>query len=551
MSGVSRDIPSIIVDILSRRGMTRDDMDIFLFPDYGRDLHDPRQMLDMDKAVMRILEAVVRQENVVVYGDYDIDGITATAVVVEALTLLGLNVSGYIPDRFEEGYGINSLALEKLQSQGAQLVVSVDCGITSVDEARWAQEHGLDLIITDHHTVPAELPQAVAVVNPKRPGDPYPFKELAGVGVAFKLVQALQLASGVPQSGQEKWLLDLVAMGTICDVVPLVGENRVLASYGLKVLRQSRRIGLQALAEVANVELTKLSAHQIGFILGPRMNAAGRLEHANLSLELVRSGDMLRAREIAAELEALNLQRRSDQAAIFSSADAMAEDYAHDHVLVLAHPDWSHGVVGIVASKLAEKWKRPVLLAQVLGERVKGSARSVAGFDMVAALKSQERLLSRYGGHFFAAGYSLSLNQLDELRRGLNQYYESHVSPQSLETPRAQSDISFTDLIAVDTGLIDKLALLEPYGNANTRPLVSLRDVSVEAIRMVGTQKQHLSLKVVDKAGKILGAIGFGLAERYNGLKMGTQVELNGTLDINEFQGRSSVQMIVTDIQYE
>ena len=321
-------VSEIVAEILTARGMTPEQMGVFLFPDYERDLHDPMLLTDMDRAVERILAAAASKERVVIYGDYDIDGITASAVMMEGLTALGLEVSSYIPDRFEEGYGINQAALERLQLEGAQLVISVDCGITSTSEARWAKESGLDLIITDHHSVPEEIPEAIAVINPKRPGDLYPFKDLAGVGVAFKLVQALQRAAGTPEAGQEKWLLDLVAMGTICDVVPLVGENRALASYGLKVLRRTRRVGLRALAEVGGVEMGQLSAHEVGFVLGPRMNAAGRLEHAARSLELVMTADAGRAREIASELEELNRQRRADQAAILEMANEMAEEPA-------------------------------------------------------------------------------------------------------------------------------------------------------------------------------------------------------------------------------
>lgn len=253
-----RQIPEVVRQILAKRGVPEADFEHFLYPDYGRDLHDPFLLTDMKPAVKRILEATQKKEKVVVYGDYDIDGITASAVLIEGLTAQGIEATSYIPDRFEEGYGINKEALEQLQKDGAQLVISVDCGITSVAEADWAREHGLDLIITDHHTPSEIIPQAVAVINPKRAGDKYPFKDLAGVGVAFKLVQALQARTGQPPDGREKWLLDLVALGTVCDVVELVGENRVLVSFGLKVLRRTKRPGLAALAAVAGIELGDL-----------------------------------------------------------------------------------------------------------------------------------------------------------------------------------------------------------------------------------------------------------------------------------------------------
>jgi single-stranded-DNA-specific exonuclease len=547
----AREIPEIITRILSARGMASAQMSGFLYPNYEQDLGDPMLMTDMDLAVARIILAIEREERVVVYGDYDIDGITASAVLIEALREQGLEVSSYIPDRFEEGYGINQAALERLQQEGAQLVISVDCGITSVSEAGWARAHGLSLIITDHHAVGSEIPDAEAVINPKRPGDQYPFKDLAGVGVAFKLVQALAAATGRPAAGQEKWLLDLVAMGTICDVVPLVGENRALASYGLRVLRQTRRIGLRALAQVGGVSISGILAHQVGFILGPRMNAAGRLEHAARSLELVQTDSDDRAKDIADELEQLNLERRADQARIFAAADALAEQYRDDAVLVLAHADWSHGVVGIVASKLAEKWQRPVLLAQVLDDRIKGSARSVVGFNMVEALRSQTPILEKFGGHFFAAGYSLPTAQWGALRAGLNAYFASVMTESEPNEDKAVPELAWDDLALVDTGLLETLELLEPYGNANPQPLVGIRGLSVERVRPVGADAKHLSMRLRDEAGRMLGVIGFGLAERYQDVTPGRMVSVRGHLNTNEYQGRISIQMILSELSYE
>jgi single-stranded-DNA-specific exonuclease len=547
--GVKPEVPAVVAEILAARGMAPEEMGAFLFPDYERDCHDPRLLLDMDKAVTRILQAVEAGERVVVYGDYDIDGITASAVLLETFAGLGLQASSYIPDRFEEGYGINQAALEALQMQGAQLVVSVDCGITSVDEAAWAKEHGLDLIITDHHSVPEVLPDAIAVVNPKRPGDPYPTKELAGVGVAFKLVQALQLAGGRPAVGQEKWLLDLVAMGTICDVVPLTGENRVLASFGLKVLRRTRRAGLRALAGVGGIEIDRISAYQVGFVLGPRMNAAGRLEHAARSLELVmQSTEGARASEIAFELDELNRRRRADQAVILQQADEMAAAYPEAPVLVLAHPEWSHGVVGIVASKLAEKWQRPVLLAQVLeGDKVKGSARSVPGYNMVEALRSQSHLLQKFGGHFFAAGYTLPLANVEQLRQGLGEYHARTMT--DLATPVIETpDLAWDSMENVNEQLLEWLDLLEPHGSGNRPPVVAIDGVTVAAVRRVGAEKTHLSLRVRDRSGKQLGAIGFGMAERFTKLREGDTVGLRGAVSRNEFQGRVAVQMVLSDV---
>jgi single-stranded-DNA-specific exonuclease len=381
--------------------------------------------------------AVKRQERVAVYGDYDIDGITATALMVEALGAQGLkDVRSYIPDRFEEGYGINETALAKLKAEGADLVVSVDCGITSVAEAAWAREHGLDLIVTDHHSVPQKIPEAVAVLNPKRPGDAYPFKDLAGVGVALKLAQALQARSGLPALGQEKWWLDLVALGTVCDVVELTGENRMLVSFGIKVLRRSRRPGIWSLAAIGGVDCGALTARHLGFVLGPRMNAAGRLEHASASLELMLTNDEARAWQLAEELDAVNKRRREAQDHVLKQASVQVQEMTDDPVIVVAGEDWSQGVVGIVASRLVEVCGKPALVAQVLGEYTKGSARSVAGFNMVEALRANSELLTKFGGHYHAAGFTLPTANLNKLRTGLGDYFRQLLGWLNASQPR-------------------------------------------------------------------------------------------------------------------
>jgi len=543
----TRVVPEIVAQILAGRGMAPEDMVAFLYPDYQRDTHDPMLITDMVAAVERIVLAAERSEQTVVYGDYDIDGITASAVLLEAFAAIGLPARSYIPDRFEEGYGINQAALERLKAEGVQLVVSVDCGITSVKEAQWAREHGLDLVITDHHSVPEVIPEAVAVVNPKRPGDQYPFKELAGVGVAFKLVQALQQRLGKPAVGQEKWLLDLVALGTVCDVVPLVGENRVLAAFGLKVLRKTRRLGLRSLAAVGGAEVSKITAHHLGFVLGPRMNAAGRLEHAARSLELMQTTDSARALEIAHELDSMNRRRRAEQEMIFKESDALAEQYADQPVLVLADPGWSHGVVGIVASKLVEKWHKPVLVGQVLGESTKGSARSVGGFNMVEALRANADLLSKFGGHFYAAGFTLPSERLDDFRAGMCRYFEDSRAG-DYKAPAVLADVQLQGLDGVSWSLLETMDLLEPFGSSNPRPLLELAGLSVGECSRVGADGKHLRIKFSDNKGARLAGIGFGLAERFPGLRAGQLLTVRGSLSKNEYLGNVSLQVQINDL---
>jgi single-stranded-DNA-specific exonuclease len=543
-------LPAIVAQLLAIRGMGEEEIERFVHPDYVRDLHDPFLLTDMDLAVKRIILAAERGEKVSVYGDYDIDGITASAVMIEGLAALGIQAASYIPDRFSEGYGINQEALEKLQQAGAQLIVSVDCGITSVDEAKWAREHGLDLIITDHHDVPATIPDAIAVINPKRPDDRYPFKDLAGVGVAFKVVQALQKEIGKPKVGQEKWMLDLVALGTVCDVVTLIDENRALVSYGLRVMRQGRRIGIAALAQVGRVDAPNITAYHLGYVLGPRMNAAGRLEHAARSLELMQTTDAERAQVIAVDLNALNLKRRTDQEAIFKQADEMAGKREADPILVLADAEWSHGVVGIVASKIAEKWAKPTLIAQVLGESVKGSARSSGGFNMIVALRAQSHWLTKFGGHSFAAGFTLSASKLDDFRTALNDYYRA-TATSSVADESMIAELQLPDLSGVDLPLLDDLEMLEPHGNGNPRPSFQIKGVSAENVSRVGAEGKHLRLRVMDGASRHLDAIGFGLGGQHADLVSGQNVALVGHLNKNEYLGRSSVQLVINEIVYE
>jgi single-stranded-DNA-specific exonuclease len=541
-------VPELVARILAARGVEPEEMERFLWPEYGSDMHDPFLMTDMAKAVERILLAAERSEHVVIYGDYDVDGITASAIMIEGLLALGLVAESYIPDRFEEGYGINLEALEELKARGVDLVVSVDCGITSVKEAAWARENGLDLVITDHHAVPAVIPAAIAAVNPKRPGDAYPFKELCGAGVAFKLVQALQQRSGKPVAGQEKWLLDLVALGTVCDVVPLVGENRMMATYGLKVMRKTRRVGLRALAEVGGVKIEQITSENLGFALGPRMNAAGRLEHARNSLELMLTKDPARALAIAHELDGLNRKRRATQDAIFEAADKLAEGYAGDGVLVLADKDWSHGVVGIVASKLMEKWQRPVLVAQILGEFTKGSARSVKGYSIVDGLRANAGVLEKFGGHFFAAGFTLKTDKLDEFRVGLNEHFAGETEAIAAAVEEIRADLEVEDLGSIDWQLLAELELLEPFGSGNPRPLLEVKSLQVNRLSRVGSEGKHLRLGFVDAHGKHLAGIGFGLGTRYNGLSEHDTVGMRGYLNKNDYQGNTTLQLMVKEL---
>lgn len=541
----------LIDQLLRLRGYSKPaEVEAFLNPNYETHLHDPFLMKGMRAAVKRIFEASQNSEKVVIYGDYDIDGLTASAVLLEALQAWGVNATSYIPDRFEEGYGINLEALQKLKTDEVDLVISVDCGITSVKEIEWANANGLDVIITDHHSVPEVVPNALAVINPKQSDCKYPFKELAGVGVAFKLVQALQAESqkskvkGLPP-GHEKWLLDLVALGTVCDVVPLVGENRALAHFGLLVMRKTKRIGLQALALVAGVAVPDIRSYHLGFLLGPRLNAAGRLEHAAKALALLTTQDESEAETIAQQLDQLNAERQAEQANILKSALAQAEAMS-DEVIVLADSSWSHGIVGIVASKIVEKVHKPVVLMQILGRKTKGSARSTANFNLVEGLRASSTHLEKFGGHFFAAGLTLPTDKIDQFRSELNKYYKNVVKNPTKPGSRAELDLA--DLSEVDWDYFSLQEKLEPFGNSNPLPVFAATGLTVKETRMVGKEGNHLKITVGDTAGKVIDGIGFGFGATHSHLMPGAKVDLAFQISKNGWGTTPSLQLIVVEI---
>ena len=412
--------------------------------------------------------------------------------------------------------------------------------------------HGLDVIVTDHHAVPAELPDAVAVINPKREGDQYPFKDLAGVGVAFKLICALQIALRTTGQelflpGQEKWLLDLVALGTVCDVVSLNGENRVFAHFGLLVMQKTRRAGLVALAEAADIALEQIGAYHLGFVLGPRLNAAGRLEHAAKSLELLMTDDEELAKQIALVLNTLNRQRQTDQKRIVEEATVQATKYSDDVILVLAGKDWSHGIVGIVASKMVEKYHKPTLIMQVLGDTAKGSARSIGNYNMVESLREIEDLLIRYGGHHFAAGYTIETKNIDRLRQKLNEMARSKGITTEFEA-EVRFDVELENLSLLNYNLYELLKLLEPLGSGNPKPLFKVSRLSITTLKWVGQTGSHAKLILSDAHSNAFSAICFNAKEKFPGINENGVYSVVFQLDNNEYNGNSTLQLVVEQL---
>ena len=529
--------------ILVARGLTtRAAREAFLQPDYAAVKHDPFLLPDMEKAVARLKQAREQGEKIVIYGDYDIDGLSATALLLDAFGKFGFEgVDAFIPNRFVEGYGMTMGAVDKVRDMGADLIVTVDTGSLCHAEIAYATSLGIDTVVTDHHNVAETPPPSVAAVNPKLSGHAYPFRDLCGAGVAFKLVQALQTElDGLPD-GYEKWLLDLVALGTVCDIVTLADENRANVYWGLEVLKKQQRPGLKALMAVAGIEPGQVNARHLGFGLGPRMNAAGRLETAQYALDMLTASDGLEALEASEKLEALNTKRRGIQDTIFEEACVQAEGLVNDRVLVVSSGGWNHGVIGIVASKLVEKYKKPVFIIGERGEEATGSARSFGDFSAADAVRAADDIIIKGGGHGAAAGVTLETEKIGDFRRRVNEFYDSLqlTNQERYLLPRA--DVEIDDFSEINEELIDNLAKMEPFGNGNPEPVLKIITASVLSVRRMGADGQHVKLTLRDKNSKVLQMLAFNAPEEFF-REPGDEVAAWFQPTVNEWQGIRSVE---------
>lgn len=534
---------TLFEQILTARGLTtRAARQAFLQPDYMAVKHDPFLLPDMKKAVARLKQARQQGEKIVIYGDYDIDGLSATALLLDAFSKFGFEgVDAFIPNRFVEGYGMTMGAVDKVRDMGADLIVTVDTGSLCHTEIAYAASLGIDTVVTDHHNVAETPPPSVAAVNPKFPGHTYPFRDLCGAGVAFKLVQALQTElDGLPD-GYEKWLLDLVALGTVCDIVTLADENRANVYWGLEVLKKQQRPGLKALMAVAGIESEQVNARHLGFGLGPRMNAAGRLETAQHALDMLVARDGLAALEASEKLEKLNTKRRSIQDAIFEEACQQAEELANDRVLVVSSGGWNHGVIGIVASKLVEKYKKPVFIIGERGEEATGSARSFGDFSAADAVRAADDIIIKGGGHGAAAGVTLETGKIGDFRRRVNEFYDSLqlTNQERYLLPRA--DVEIGDFSEITEELIENLAKMEPFGNGNPEPVLKITRASVLSMRRMGADGQHVKLALRDKNGKVLQVLAFNAPEEFF-REPGDEVAAWFQPTVNEWQGVRTVE---------
>ncbi len=545
---LARDLgaPLAVAHALVNRGLEgADEARRYLEPDLD-DLHDPFLLRDLDVAARRIQSAIAAGERIFVHGDYDVDGITSTFLIYSVLRELGGRVEVRIPHRTRDGYGLSLDAVEEAHRQGCRLVVTVDCGVTALEAVERARALGLDTIITDHHAPPATLPEAVAIVNPLRPGCAYPFKALAGVGVAFKLAEALFKGRGGVERARA--FLDVVALGTIADVVPLVGENRVLARLGLERLNETRRVGLRALMEVAGLGGRPVTSGQVAFVLAPRINAGGRMGNAEQGLRLLLARDAAEARDLAQSLEDDNEQRRRfDEEALLEASERVETELSWPacRSILLWSEHWHPGVIGIVASRLVERFQRPAVLVALDGERGRGSGRSLPGLDLNAILTECDDLLEAHGGHAFAAGLTVRRARLPELRERLERLVRERL-PDEAFVPRLTIDADLR-LSECDPPLVDWIERMSPHGLDNPEPLFQAADLVVESVTTVG-RGRHLRMQVRDGTGRA-AAIGFGLGGRADEVARAGRCALAFVPARNEWMGEKRIQLRVKGVR--
>jgi single-stranded-DNA-specific exonuclease len=531
-------------------------------------LHEPALLPGASAAAERLVDAVRRDASIVIYGDYDVDGITATAILFHVIRAVApeARLTSYVPHRLDEGYGLNDDALRQLRADGADVVVSVDCGITAAGPARVAAETGLELIITDHHNLPdggGSLPEAL-LVHPRLPGGAYPFGDLCGAGVAFKLAWRFAMTwcnSERVSAALQRTLIDmlpLVALGTIADVVPLVGENRVLTSYGLRLIRETPLVGLRALIEASDLAGERIDSHKVGFVLAPRLNACGRMGHAAEAVRLLTDAPPDEAKRIATRLAALNRERQATERRISDEAARMAEDAGmtgdDTRAIVLADPSWHPGVLGIACSRLVDRFGRPTVLLQRDGAACKGSARSIDGYSIYEGLRAASAHLESFGGHDAAAGLALPAAALDAFTAALVAHANASIAVEDL-VPTLEIDCDAA-LAELDLVAVKRIGALSPFGRANRRPTLRLQSVTVaEPPRQIGAQGKHLQLRFHqdDEAGRrrVIRCIWFGSGARASDLAPGMRVDLAIEPKINEWQGRTSVEAEIRDVHLQ
>lgn len=544
----SLSLPEGIAKILANRGLaTPEQAKQFLYPDLSG-LYDPLLLKDMDKAVDRIIQGLKENQRIMIFGDYDVDGITATSLIFLVLNRLGADVSYYLPNRLIEGYGLSEEGIMEAEKRGVKLLISVDCGVTAVKEVEFAKQRGIDCIITDHHEFSDNLPPAVGIINPKQKGKTYPGGELSGVGVAFKLAQALYNRLDQSQSELEQHL-DLVALGTAADIVPMINENRILTKFGINQIVRTTKPGLKSLIFICGLMGKDIGTGQVVFILAPRINAVGRLGDAVKAIKLLITRDSQLGAKLARELNAENTKRKKiDETTLEESLKLMEQevDLSRDKAIVLASPGWHQGVIGIVASRLVERFHRPTVLIAIDGNEGKGSARSIRGFDMYDALKECSEYLLRFGGHKYAAGLSIDSKKIQKFREKFRLISQKRLKQEEL-IPKLliNAELEFDH---IDDKLVDTLNLFAPFGPQNLRPVFLTRNLEIVGEPYV-VGNNHLRIKI-KKNKKILDAIGFGLGDWVKPLSMKRiKIDLVYVIERNTWNGNSKLQLRIKDLE--
>ena len=506
------------------------------------DFYDPYQMPDMEIAVERIMKAIDNEEKIIIYGDYDVDGITSVTVLKSFLEERGIKVEEYIPNRLEEGYGLNKKAIDKIVKDGNQLMITVDCGISAIEEVDYANRLGIETIITDHHEPGNELPKAIAVVDAKRKDNKYPFRNLAGVGVVFKLIQALGMRMGLAEKEYLKYL-DIVCIGTISDIVPLVDENRVIVKLGLKLVEQTKNLGLKSIIQSSGYN--QIDSNTVSFGVAPRINACGRMGHQEEALKLFLATDANEVSELTQKLNEYNKIRQETEKNIYNEAvEEIEKNKLYDkNTIVIMKENWHHGVIGIVSSKITELYFKPSILLCEEGENGKGSGRSIPGFDLYEALTKCKQSIDKFGGHSMAIGINIKKDKFEEFKEELEKIAEEQNIKEIIQILKIDAQIRLDD---INKEMVESLKQLEPFGEENKMPVFAFRNLKINSIRALSEGK-HLKLTLKDNKN-IVNAIGFNLGELSNEYKIGDKVDVVGNLEINTFNGVSNIQINIKDI---
>jgi len=535
-------INKLLATILVNRGIIeQEQIEKFLKPKRS-DFYNPYEMPDMEIAVKRIVKAIENKEKTIIYGDYDVDGITSVTVLKSFLQEIGLEVAEYIPNRLEEGYGLNPKAVETIAKQGYTLMITVDCGISAIEEIKYANELGIETIITDHHEPGSELPDAIAVVDAKRKDNQYPFRNLAGVGVVFKLIQAIGMKLKLDEKEYLKYL-DIVCIGTISDIVPLVDENRVIVKLGLKLVEQTRNLGLKAILQASGY--SKIDSSTISFGVAPRINACGRMGHQEEALKLFLSKEINEVNELTQKLNEYNRLRQETEKKIYLDAIMQIEEneLAKNNTIVVMGKNWHHGVIGIVSSKITEIYFKPSILLCEEDDYGKGSGRSIPGFDLYEALTECNDTINKFGGHSMAVGINVKKDKFEEFKQKLEQIAKEKNIDEIVPILKIDAQISLDE---VNKDMVDSLKELEPFGESNKTPLFVFKNLKIDSIRALSEGK-HLKLTLKDNKN-IVNAIGFNLGELSNEYRIGDKIDVVGNLEINSFNGIENIQINIKDI---